>query len=330
MNRRLFLKNASVLSAGMAVIPVRAGFQSNSAYASKTVKRVVLCVAGGGVRHSEAAGMRFGNLMPGLFEGPLSSAVPGRLKDACAGVIPLSHGATFFPEFTYRGTAAGHRMALMNLLDGRVLDEETVRTKDFSDTALFRETRGKAILVTPDRPFYASYGFRGAFRKHIRGSASCENQTGFSDFSPELRENYEDIRLAETAAHELLLENPEFLCVTFFGADEAHGSFSKYLENLTAMSLSVHFLWKTIQNNDVLRDETAMVVIPDFGRNGYSNSLLDEFGSPGCDHGMDDPLTAQIFCFVAGPGHIVRQNFVSGYSGSNTDVAGMIRDLRGI
>ncbi len=330
MNRRLFLKNASVLSAGMAVVPAWAGFRGTSGYASNTVKRVVLCVAGGGVRHSEAAGMRFGNLMPGLFEGPVSSAVPDLLKNACAGISPLSRSSTFFPDFTYKGAAAGHRMALMNLLDGRVLDEETVQAKDFSDTALFRNTQGKAILVTPARPFYASEGFRGADRKHIQVSAYSENQPEFADFSTELRNTYEDIRLAETAAQALLSENPQFLCVTFFGADEAHGSFSKYLENLTAMSLSVHFIWKTIQSNEALRDETALVVIPDFGRNGYPNSLLDEFGNPGCDHGIDDPLTSRIFCFVAGPGHIVRQNFVSGHSGFSTDVAHIIRDLRGV
>ncbi len=330
MNRRTFLRNTSALAAGMAVSPAGAAVWNSRPASGSAVRHVVLCVAGGGVRHTESVGMREGNLMPGLFDGLLSARIPGRLKNSFAGLSPLTQSGTLFPNFRYRGAAAGHRMALFNLLNGNLTDEHDIHSKDLSQTELFKSTSGKAVLITPDRPFYASTGFRDGRRRHILAGNSSADQLYSAKplFSPKLSRHYEDLKIAETAADVMLTEKPEFMCVTFFGADEAHGSFTRYAENLAAMSLGICMLWEQISLDETLSGHTAMVVIPDFGRNSYPNSLLDEYGAPGFDHNIEDPLTSKIFCVVAGPAEHIRQGVVSDFCGANTDVVSIIRDLR--
>jgi hypothetical protein len=180
-------------------------------------------------------------------------------------------------------------------------------------------------LITPDRPFYQSSGFSGEKRKHVLISDKPVSDKPL--FSPKLSRHYEDLRIAEAASSVMLRDKPEFMCVTFFGADEAHGSFTRYVENLAAMSLGIRALWEQINHDENLSGRTAMVVIPDFGRNSYPNSLLDEFGEPGFDHNIEDTATSQIFCLVAGPAGQVRQGAVSDYVGSNTDVVSIVHDL---
>ena len=139
--------------------------------------------------------------------------------------------------------------------------------------------------------------------------------------------SYEDLQLAAGACEIIQAEEPAFTCVQFFGADEGHGSFSRYAENLAAASLGIQSIWETIQQNENMRSETVLIVIPDFGRNSVPNSLLDENGLPGYDHNTEDPQTRELFCLMAGPKHIVEAGSRSESYGNSAEIAGLISRL---
>lgn len=341
MNRRHFIRQSSLISSA-ALLPgflhAAGSFLHGNA---QSVKHVILCIVGGGVHKNLVLNQEMGNLMPGLFSGEVSPLLPPALSTAFKNKTPLEKNGRLYTNYRYEGSAAGHKMALHSLLNGRYVSEDKLNDSSLSDSPIFNQLsgNGQAVLISPDRYFFTEPS--AATSKLFRHYIPTEEKTGLRelqmienkiDFVPNLFDEdllfrYEDLQLAAGACELIQSEEPAFTGVQFFGADEGHGSFSRYAENLAAASLGIQSIWETVQQNENMRSETVLIVIPDFGRNGVPNSLLDENGLPGYDHNTEDTQTREIFCLMAGPRHTFEAGSRSEAEGNSADIAGWICKL---
>lgn len=127
MNRRSFLKKASLLAAGLAAGPYI--FPSGSLFArtsSRKARKVVLCLFAGGVRILESIQQSEGNLMPAMLVG--SSAPSSDIAHSFDPVPqsplpqPLQQYGTLFKQFSYAQGPTGHYQGHMTALIGRYVD----------------------------------------------------------------------------------------------------------------------------------------------------------------------------------------------------------------
>jgi hypothetical protein len=321
MNRRLFIRNSSLLSAA-AVTPgiIKKAFSANP-LSKVRAEHVILCVAGGGIRNCDSVYRQSGNLMPGLFHGEISHLLPEQLKNEFSTLNPVSDFATLIRPFEYNGYAAGHKLALQSILNGTYADESEATEIKWNSLSLFKNIPGKKRFITSDRAFLKGTSDESDpdFR-HIRVPA--ENPTENS-----LLNRYEDLRIGLTASEILEKEKPRLAVVHFFGADACHSDFSRYAENLGAMSLAIRKIWETAQQNDELKNRTALIVLPDFGRNTVPNSLLDAHGNACFDHSISDRQTRDIFCLIATPGKLLPGSTLSFWFRESVDIPSMVKYL---
>lgn len=337
MNRRHFIRQSSLISSA-ALLPgflhAAGSFVNGN---TKSVKHVILCIVGGGVHKNLVLNQEMGNLMPGLFSGEVSRLIPSSLSTAFKNKTSLEEFGSLFTQYRYEGSAASHKMALHTLLRGQYLSEDKLKDSSLSESPIFNQLagNGQAVLISPDRYFFTDSSLAGPalFRHYIPTEEKTELQQLHAahkialsqcTFGSDMLSRYEDLQLAAGACEIIQAEEPDFTCVQFFGADEGHGSFSRYAENLAAVSLGIQSIWETVQQNENMRSDTVLIVIPDFGRNSVPNSLLDENGLPGYDHNTEDPQTRELFCLMAGPKHIVEAGSRSESYGNSSEIAGLI------
>jgi arylsulfatase A-like enzyme len=132
-------------------------------------------------------------------------------------------------------------------------------------------------------------------------------------------------------AEEVIKEfKPELLVVNMFGVDVAHTNFTKYCNALQYADWATAHLWDTIQNTPGMADDTLLVVMPEVGRNGTTNSIVDSNGRFALDHSSNDPTTREIFCMMAGPQGVINQNLeITSVTGRSVDVVPTIADALG-
>lgn len=132
-------------------------------------------------------------------------------------------------------------------------------------------------------------------------------------------------------AEEVIKEfKPELLVVNMFGVDVAHTNFTRYCNALQYADWSTAHLWDTIQKTPGMADDTLLVVMPEVGRNGTANSIVDSNGRFALDHSSNDPTTREIFCMMAGPQGVIKQNVeISSVTGRSVDVVPTIADALG-
>jgi hypothetical protein len=64
----------------------------------------------------------------------------------------------------------------------------------------------------------------------------------------------------------------------------------------------VTYLWDEIQKTEGLKDETAMLVVPEHGRHLFFNGKNpDSLGRSGLDHGQGDDGDRDVFLLALGP-----------------------------
>ena len=90
-------------------------------------------------------------------------------------------------------------------------------------------------------------------------------------------------------------------------SDIGHVNYTQYCNNIHKADFAVWQLWKTIQETTELKDDTVLIIAPEFGRNLLPNSIIDGNGKHAIDHTGDDN-SQKIFCMVVGPPSIVKQN----------------------
>ena len=144
-----------------------------------------------------------------------------------------------------------------------------------------------------------------------------------------------NIMYAEEAIKEF---KPELLVVNMSGVDVAHTDFSKYCNALQYADYATAHLWDTIQNTPGMANDTLLVVMPEVGRNGTPNSIVDSNGRFALDHSSNDPTAREVFCLLAGPMGVINQDLeISSVLGQSIDIVptiahalGFHNDVQGI
>ena len=107
-----------------------------------------------------------------------------------------------------------------------------------------------------------------------------------------------DELVAELAVRALRAFKPRFLQVHLQDSDYVHwGPKQLYARGVRRMDTALRRIWEAIQLDSTMRDETALVVVPDHGRNTHGSRRI-----PYQHHDTEDPGSHKIFAFFAGPG----------------------------
>lgn len=122
---------------------------------------------------------------------------------------------------------------------------------------------------------------------------------------------------------------PELMVVNMQGVDVAHFEFTKYADNMRKADYALARLWQTIQSTPGMANDTVLIVAPEHGRNLQPNSVIDTHGRYALDH-TGDEMSREIFCLIAGPPNVVKQNQVfSNMQGESVDIVPTIAHLLG-
>jgi hypothetical protein len=108
---------------------------------------------------------------------------------------------------------------------------------------------------------------------------------------------------------------PELMVINTTNLDICHSDFSSYLSILHRADYGMGWLWDKIQSHPVLANDTVLICVPEHGRNGEPNAILDANGLFAYDH-TGDENSRDIFCLIAGPPGIVNQGTVIGSADS--------------
>jgi hypothetical protein len=95
---------------------------------------------------------------------------------------------------------------------------------------------------------------------------------------------------------------PAVTVISLIDIDQCHDSFNAYLRAQTLADACVRHLWETIQSTDGLRDETALLVVPEHGRQlSFNGKGADSLGRSGLDHGGGDDGDRDVWLLALGP-----------------------------
>ena len=132
-----------------------------------------------------------------------------------------------------------------------------------------------------------------------------------------------------TAAEILKKFHPNLLVVNMQDSDIVHSNFTAGCKNLHKADYALGKLWKEIQSDAILRDNTVLVAVPEFGRNATPNTIRDGYGRLAVDH-TGEEYSQRMFCLIAGPPDVIQQNkVVHEEIGESIDVVPTIANLLG-
>ena len=110
-----------------------------------------------------------------------------------------------------------------------------------------------------------------------------------------------DLATVGFAAEVMRWFKPKVTVVNMSSPDSCHASFTNYLGALHRCAHAIGFLWDFIQQQPELAGKTAMLVMPEHGRNYEPNAILDENDWVSFDHDSDEN-SRRIFSMMVGPG----------------------------
>lgn len=105
-----------------------------------------------------------------------------------------------------------------------------------------------------------------------------------------------DAKAFRVARNLLAAFRPKVLAVVARDADVAHGNFNDYVQVIRRNDAALGELWEAIQEDPVLAESTAMLVLPEFGRDVDLNSRR------GLDHGDNSESLNYVSLVCCGPG----------------------------
>lgn len=125
---------------------------------------------------------------------------------------------------------------------------------------------------------------------------------------------------------------PKVMVINMGAVDSCHSSFTNYLQSLHRGDHAIGFLWDYIQNQiPEMADNTAMIVMPEHGRNLEPNGILDINDWVSYDHDSD-ANSRRIWTMMAGPG--IDSDLIVGAEdnpiGNAADVVPTIAEILGI
>jgi hypothetical protein len=122
---------------------------------------------------------------------------------------------------------------------------------------------------------------------------------------------------------------PELTVINIQNIDVCHSDFTKYVDAIRRADFALNKLWQTIQSTPGLANDTVLIVAPEHGRNQSPNTVRDLYGRLALDH-TNDEMSRRIFCLVAGPPGIVKQNqVISTQAGESIDIVPTVAKVLG-
>ncbi|TVR81668.1 MAG: hypothetical protein EA412_02560 [Chitinophagaceae bacterium] len=110
-----------------------------------------------------------------------------------------------------------------------------------------------------------------------------------------------DLRTIGYACEVMKWFKPAISVVNMSSIDSCHTSFTSYLRALHRCDHAVGHLWNYIQTQvPEMANDTAIVVMPEHGRNLFANPILDQNNWVSYDHNSDQN-SRRIFTLMAGP-----------------------------
>lgn len=95
---------------------------------------------------------------------------------------------------------------------------------------------------------------------------------------------------------------PGVTVISLLDVDTCHEDFNGYLRGQTVADACVNHLWEMIQSTEGLRDETALMVLPEHGRQlDFNGNGPDSLGRSGLDHGGGDDGDRDVWMLALGP-----------------------------
>jgi hypothetical protein len=123
--------------------------------------------------------------------------------------------------------------------------------------------------------------------------------------------------------------NPELMVINMTDIDIGHFDYTKYVNAIGLADYALYKLWDAIQTTPGMMNDTVLIVVPEHGRNQQPNSVIDQYGRYALDHN-NDAMSREIFCLIAGPSGVVRQNnVISSVQGESVDVVPTIANILG-
>ncbi len=104
-----------------------------------------------------------------------------------------------------------------------------------------------------------------------------------------------DAKAIRVAMSILNVFKPKVLGITCQNHDIAHGSYNGYVEVIRRNDAEIGRLWDSIQQDPDLKDSTAILITPEFGRDTNLNERN------GLDHGDRSENLRKVFMIAAGP-----------------------------
>jgi hypothetical protein len=188
-------------------------------------------------------------------------------------------------------------------------DDEQKRVAELAkalDPALLAGVKDKAFANDPE----ASLRIQRYIIEELKGDTSGLTGPGAGDAKA--------IRVARNL---LRLFKPKVIAVVLQNADVAHGSYNAYVDVIRRNDQEVGALWQSVQQDQELKDSTAMFVLPEFGRDHDLNERN------GLDHGDGSEDLHKVFCIATGPDFKQGKTLTSG--ADSVDVCPTIAELLG-
>jgi len=235
----------------------------------------------------------FGARFAGSYLSPPGAMSP-LVPLATSGVRRVDVGSGGLPAIPFDPAEDQAARALTAMLDGNTRDYEP-------DSAAVRAAvEENAALQNHVAQFYADRTYDGYYPAD-RG-IGLDNDEGGVDQTPDALTLFHTERILETF-------KPAVTVVSLIDVDVAHDDFNGYLRNQLIADAAIADLWQFIQSTEGLRDETALIVIPEHGRHLFmNNNNPDSFGRSGIDHGQGDDGDRDVWMLALGPdfkrGHV--------------------------
>ncbi len=179
--------------------------------------------------------------------------------------------------------------------DGR-LNEELENVLDSFGRPLHKSERNRELLT------------RMSWAGGIRGPGAGNRMLAeLTRGTAEIRGvNAADARTLRVARNLLTIFRPRLVCCVLQQADVAHGSFDAYVEVIRRNDAVIGELWSAVKGAEELRDSTALLVVPEFGRDRELNPRR------GLDHGDGSDDLRYVSAVAWGPdfgkGRVVEQD----------------------
>ena len=287
-------------------------------------------------------GLRERPLMPTIFEylrrfGGASASDVWFVGNGLTGSVPLLNhsghrdfGARYGANMIVPGITFG-RQGLEHLKGGRIFhpDEElpaVLQMREFLNLRFGGPASASngpldSLGNTEEEKLRIKEFFEQTFSRLENGSIAM----------PPVADN-DDLRAVGFALEVMRYFKPKLTVVNMSSVDTCHNDFTGYLKSLHRADHGVGYLWNYIQNEiPEMSGRTALLVVPEHGRNLQPNNILDDNNWKAFDHDSD-ANSRRIFGMMAGPN--IPANLSLGSEemplGDAADIVLTLADLLGI